>query len=106
MSRFKPMYTLAFASILAGAMAGCADFREGRGPSTTPDAKITADVRAQLDLMADLGPPGSIHVQTFDNVVYLNGLVDGGLAKRTAEAAVRRVPGVRNVVDDIDVVHL
>jgi len=39
-------------------------------------------------------------------VVYLNGLVDGGLAKRTAEAAVRRVPGVRNVVDDIDVAHL
>lgn len=105
-SRLKPIYTLAFASVLAGVMSGCADFREGRGPSATPDAKITADVRAQLDLMADLGPPGSIRVQTFDNVVYLNGLVDGGLAKRTAEAAVRRVPGVRNVVDDIDVAHL
>jgi len=68
-SRLKPIYTLAFASVLAGVMSGCADFREGRGPSATPDAKITADVRAQLDLMADLGPPGSIRVQTFDNVV-------------------------------------
>jgi len=91
---------------LAGVMAGCADFREGRGPSATPDAKITADVQAQLDLMADLGPPGSIRVQTFSNVVYLNGLVDGGLAKRTAEAAVRQVAGVQSVVDDIDVAHL
>jgi osmotically-inducible protein OsmY len=45
-------------------------------------------------------------VQTFGNVVYLNGLVDGGLAKRTAEATVRQVPGVQSVVDDIDVAHL
>jgi osmotically-inducible protein OsmY len=104
-SRLKPIYPLAFASILAGVLAGCADFREGRSSSATPDAKITADAQAQLDLMADLGPPGSIRAQTFDNVVYLNGIVDGGLAKRSAEAAVRQVSGVRDVVDDIDVAH-
>jgi osmotically-inducible protein OsmY len=38
-------------------------------------------------------------------VVYLNGVVDGGLAKRNAEATVRLVPGVQKVVDDIDVAH-
>jgi osmotically-inducible protein OsmY len=105
MSRLKPIYTLALASIMAGAMAGCADFRPGETQNVTPDAKITADAEARLNLMADLGPPGSVRVQTFDNVVYLNGVVDGGLAKRDAEAAVREVPGVQKVVDDIDVAH-
>jgi osmotically-inducible protein OsmY len=38
-------------------------------------------------------------------VVYLNGVVDGGLAKRNAEEVVRQVPGVQQVVDDIDVAH-
>jgi osmotically-inducible protein OsmY len=104
-SRFKPIYILACASILTGVLAGCADFRPNGTESAVPDAKITADVQTQLDLMADLGPPGSIRVQTLDNVVYLNGIVDGGLAKRSAEAAVRDVPGVQKVVDDIDVAH-
>ena len=105
MSRLKPIYTLAFASILAGVMAGCADTRPSGTESAIPDAKITADAQARLDLMAALGPPGSVSVQTLDNVVYLNGIVDGGLAKRKAEAAVREVPGVQQVVDDIDVAH-
>jgi osmotically-inducible protein OsmY len=103
--RLKPIYTVAFASIFAGAITGCADFRAVTSRGDTPDAKITADAEARLDLMADLGPPGSIRVQTFDNVVYLNGEVDGGLAKRNAEAAVRQVPGVQRIVDDIDVAH-
>jgi osmotically-inducible protein OsmY len=105
MMRLKPIYTLACASLLAGVLAGCADFRAGATQGATPDAKITADAQARLDLMADLGPPGSIRVQTFDNVVYLNGIVDGGLAKRNAETVVRQVPGVQQVVDDIDVAH-
>lgn len=105
MSRLKPVYTMAFASILAGVLAGCADFRAGGTQSDTPDAKITAATQSRLDQMAYLGPPGSVRVQTLDKVVYLNGLVDGGLAKRNAEAAVREVPGVQQVVDDIDVEH-
>jgi osmotically-inducible protein OsmY len=105
MIRHKPIYTLAFASLLAGVLAGCADFRGAAIQSATPDGKIAADAQARLDLMADIGPPGSIRVQTFDNVVYLNGIVDGGLAKRNAEAVIRQVPGVQQVVDDIDVAH-
>lgn len=105
MSRLKPIYTLGFASILAGVLAGCADIRPNGSQSAIPDANITADVESRLDLMADLGPPGSIRVQTLENVVYLNGEVDGGLAKRNAEAVVRQVPGVQQVVDNIDVDH-
>jgi osmotically-inducible protein OsmY len=105
MSGHKPIYTLALASILAGVLAGCATYRPTGTQSAVPDAQITADVQSQLDGIAALGPPGSVRVQTFDNVVYLNGIVDGGLAKRNAEATVRQVPGVVKVVDDIDVAH-
>lgn len=104
MSRLKPIYTLAFASILAGALTACAD-SPARGSQGVADAKITADVKAQLNQMADLGPPGSIRVQTLDRVVYLNGQVDGGLQKRNAESVVRQVSGVQDVADDIVVLH-
>jgi osmotically-inducible protein OsmY len=105
MSGHKPIYTLALGSILAGVLAGCADLPRSGTQSAVPDAQISANAEAQLDQMTDLGPPGSIRVQTFANVVYLNGVVDGGLAKRNAEAVVRQVPGVQQVVDDIDVAH-
>jgi len=105
MSRLKPMYALALASMLAGGLGGCAGFRPSGTQSVTSDAEITADAEARLDQIAALGPPGSIRVQTIDNVVYLSGVVDGGLAKRNAEAAVRQVPGVQQVVDDIGVSH-
>jgi osmotically-inducible protein OsmY len=105
MSRLKPIYTLAIASISAGVLAGCADFRQCGSQGCAPDAKITADIESQLNQMPELGPPGSIRVQTLDHVVYLNGQVDGGLEKRSAEAAARQVPGVEQVADDIYVVH-
>jgi osmotically-inducible protein OsmY len=105
MSGHKPIYTLAFASILVGVLAGCADLKPSGTQSAIPAAQIKADAEARLDQMTDLGPPGSIRVQTLANVVYLNGVVDGGLAKRNAESVVRQVPGVQQVVDDIDVAH-
>jgi osmotically-inducible protein OsmY len=105
MSGLKPIYTAAVASILAGVLAGCADFRQCGTQSCTPDAKLKADIEARLNQMPELGPPGSITVQTLDHVVYLNGRVDGGLEKRNAEATVLQVPGVQQVVDDIDVAH-
>ena len=105
MNRLKTIFTLAFATVLAGAAAGCADLRGHGSQSASADSMITADVETRLNQMADLGPPGSIKVQTLDHVVYLNGLVDGGLEKRTAEEAVLKVPGVAKVADDIDVLH-
>jgi osmotically-inducible protein OsmY len=106
MNRFTPIHTLALATILTGMLAGCADFPSNGTQAAAPDAKITQEAQARLDQMADLGPPGSIRVQTVANVVYLNGVVDGGLAKRNAEALVHQVPGVQHVVDNIDVAHM
>jgi osmotically-inducible protein OsmY len=101
---FKPIYTLAFASIVAGVLAGCADFRQF-GSEGASDSQITANVEAKLDQMPDLGPPGTIRVRTRDHEVYLNGAVDGGFQKRNAEAIVRQVPGVEQVANNIDVQH-
>jgi osmotically-inducible protein OsmY len=104
-SRFKPFCTLAVASALAGVLAGCADFRSCESQSCAPDAKLTADIETRLNQMPELGPPGSIRVETLNHVVYLDGQVDGGLEKRNAEAVVRRVDGVKQVENDIDVEH-
>jgi osmotically-inducible protein OsmY len=105
MNRLKTIYTLAFAAMLAGVAAGCADLRQQGSQGDSPDAKVTADVEAQLNRMPELGPPGAIRVQTVAHIVYLNGLVDGGLQKRNAESAVRQIPGVIQVANDIDVEH-
>jgi osmotically-inducible protein OsmY len=104
MTTRRPIYAIAMASILTAALSGCADFRAG-GTQSAGDANITADVKERLNQMADLGPPGSIEVQTVDHVVYLNGLVDVGLEKRNAASIAMQVPGVTNVVDGIAVLH-
>ena len=77
MSRPKTIYALPLAFILIGVLQGC----------------------------ADLGPPGSIEVQTRDQVVCLNGLVDVGLEKGVAESVVFQTPGVVRVVNSIAVSH-
>jgi osmotically-inducible protein OsmY len=103
MNTRKP--TIAFAAILTAALSGCADFRPSETQSFTADANITADIEARLNQMPNLGPPGSIAVQTRGHVVYLNGVVDVGVEKRIAEATAKEAPGVTNVVNNIAVSH-
>ena len=98
MGRFK--FVFALAAISAGILSGCADFRPA-----TADANITTDVQGRLDQMPNLGAPGSVRVQTLDHVVYLNGRVDVGLEKRTAESVALQAPGVARVVNSIAVSH-
>jgi osmotically-inducible protein OsmY len=101
----KPLYALAAIFTLAGALGGCATFKDRDPAVRSDDAAITKNVQAQLNQYAALGAPNSIGVQTVDHVVYLNGLVDGGLEKRSAAAEVEKVPGVTQVVNNISVVH-
>ena len=105
MSGFKLIAAFALASIPAAILAGCADFKPCGSQSCTADANITADVEARLNQMPDLGPPGSVRVHTRDRVVFLNGPVDGGLEKRTAESVALQTPGVEKVVNSIAVSH-
>jgi osmotically-inducible protein OsmY len=72
----KSLYAMTGALILAGVLSGCATYGPG-------DAKITANVQAQLDQHPELGP---IVVRTQNNVVYLNGMVSTGLQRNIAES--------------------
>ena len=71
--------------------------------STARDRWITT--AAKLRLIADSKTPGfDINVDTNDGIVTLFGVVRSGDSKRAAEAEVREVGGVKNVINDLEVV--
>ena len=92
-------------AVLICALTGCATYEKCGLEGCPGDAKITAKVQAALNKHSDLGPPDSIRVQTLNHVVYLDGLVDDGLAKRTAMSVTKQVAGVTNVVNNIAVTN-
>ena len=67
-----------------------------------PDDDIKRDVEAELRWEPDLDPT-DIAVTVKDGVVTLSGFVKGFGQRRRAEAAAKRVAGVRGVADDIEV---
>jgi osmotically-inducible protein OsmY len=105
MIKSTPFLALAAVLTVAGALAGCATFGKCDSAACRDDAAITTNVQAQLNQYAALGAPNSIDVQTIDHVVYLNGLVDVGLEKRSAASEAEEVPGVTQVVNNIAVEH-
>jgi osmotically-inducible protein OsmY len=106
MSIHKPTrHMFAFALILTSALSGCATYGKCGINGCPGDAKITASVQAQLSQHPDLGAPNSIHVETLNRVVYLNGQVSTGMDSRTAESVALQVPGVSRVVNSVAVVH-
>lgn len=104
MPSLKSLYAIAIAFTLIG-VYGCAEVRDCGLEGCANDRKITAKVQARLDQRPDLGAPGTITVQTLNRVVYLNGMVDYGLERSTAESLARHVRGVTQVVNNIDVEH-
>ena len=100
MKNLRPLYALACAFALAGAVSGCAT--ESSGEKMT-DEKITANVQAMINQHSDVGPPDSVRVETRDHVVYLNGYVSTGLMKSTAEDLAQHTRGVTKVVNNIAV---
>jgi osmotically-inducible protein OsmY len=106
MSIQKPLlHAFAFTLILSGALAGCATYGKCGIDGCPGDAKITANVQALFDQYPELGAPNSIHVQTLDHVVYLDGLVSEGIESRTAEAVALGAPDVARVVNSVAVAH-
>jgi osmotically-inducible protein OsmY len=102
-SQIRKLYGLASAVILAGALAGCATYGKCGIEGCAGDAKVTATVQSLLEQHPELGPPGSIDVQTIDHVVYLNGFVASGLERGTAVSLAQGAPGVKKVVNTIAV---
>lgn len=95
-----------FATLTAGALFTTAACTTTEGTSTrqTPgayvsDAAITASVKAAL-----LREPGvkvtEVNVETFSGVVQLSGFVDSADMGQKAEAAAKKVEGVKSVRND------
>jgi osmotically-inducible protein OsmY len=101
MRNLKPLFALACAVVLVGALSGCATDQSSAGKMT--DRKITATVEATINQHPDVGPPDSVRVQTVDHVVYLSGFVSTGLMKQTAEDLARQTPGVTRIENNIAV---
>jgi osmotically-inducible protein OsmY len=91
--------------VLMSAMAGCATYEKCGLEGCASDRQISAQVEALLNAHPELGPPGSISVETLNGVVYLDGLVSGGLEKRSVDSIVRQASGVKRVVNGISVEH-
>lgn len=103
MIRRGRIYALAFGFILAGALAGCAAYRDCGFKGCAGDAKITAEVRALFNQHPELEGPNSVHIQTVSRVVYLDGLVDTPFQQQMAASVAQEAPGVTRVVNTIAV---
>jgi osmotically-inducible protein OsmY len=101
----RPFFAYTCIAVLICVLAGCATSERCGLEGCLDDAKITARVQAALNQHADLGPPDSIRVHTLNRVVYLDGMVSDGLAKRSAFSIAKKVAGAKNVevVNDIAV---
>lgn len=81
--------------VLAASVSACA-------ASDPQDTKLSSDVERSINshpaLLTDL-----LHVQAADHVVYLNGSADTWVEYYEAEDVARAVPGVRRVVNKIEV---
>ena len=106
MSSPKPLYALASVLILAGILSGCAANRTCGSGDCSDDAKMTANIRTQLNQHAELEAPNLIGVQTLNHVVYLSGEVSSGEQRAMAESvSYAAAPGVTRVVNSINVAH-
>jgi osmotically-inducible protein OsmY len=83
----------------------CDDRKKGGLEGCASDRKISTQVEALLNAHPEFGPPGTISVETLKGVMYLDGVVEGGLEKRSIDPIVLQAPGVKKVVNGVSVEH-
>jgi hypothetical protein len=88
------------AALVILATSGCSALTGRPLETWAQDRSMTARVKARLASM-DAGTLTRIHVDTYENIVYLTGGVTSTDMKRRAEAAARGVPGVEQVVNNL-----
>ena len=99
MKAIKTVFGIALVALLLVSCEATTGKTAGRN---VDDATITASVKSQLvaDKASNLF---RVDVDTNRGVVYLNGTVDSSGQKSRAEELARRVKGVTNVVNNIQV---
>ncbi len=93
-------WLVAIATVARAAPALAQDRTIGQ---TVDDAKITAQVKIEIAKTEGLGGAFDINVDTYGQKVMLAGFVDTPETKRKAEEAARRVSGVSEVVNNLEV---
>ena len=104
------MSKLFVAAISAFALlaAGCAHNRDSDNTSRSAgtvvdDAGLTARVKTAIASDAGAGTAAAVNVTTYRGEVQLSGFVDSQEKKDQAAAAAKRVSGVQNVRNDLQV---
>jgi osmotically-inducible protein OsmY len=87
---------------LAAALSGCAAFEKCAPENCSVDKQVTGDVNDALAQHRELGPAGTVRVQTINGVVYLTGTVNSDFEIRTTEAIVRQIANVKDVVNNLN----
>ena len=105
MKKAAKIRALTVCMVLISALGGCATYEKCGLEGCAIDRKISTQVEALLNAHPEIGPPGTITVETLNGVVYLDGDVVGGLDKRNIESIVRQVSGVKKVVNGVSVEH-
>ena len=105
MRKYGAICASALAVVLAAAFSGCATYEKCGLRGCPGDADLSKNVQESINQHMGSAAPDSIKVTTLDQVVYLNGQVDYGLQRSTAESVAHQVPGVAKVVNNLYVGH-
>jgi osmotically-inducible protein OsmY len=87
--------------VFAGVSSGCAVFEKCSPENCSTDKQITKDVNDLLSQHRELGPAGTVRVQTINGVVYLTGQLNSDFEIRNTEALVRQVANVKDVENNL-----
>ena len=92
--------TVALLATLALGLSACSALTGRPFIEWTDDKAITARVKTRL-LEVSVKNLSRVHVDTYESVVYLSGIVDSAEIKARTEAAATAVAGVRQVVSNL-----
>jgi Flp pilus assembly secretin CpaC len=97
----RTTFSAAAVLVVAGALSGCAVFDKCAPENCTTDAQIKKDASQLVNQHPEFGPPGTVHVQVINGVVYLSGQVNSDFEVRGADALVRQVANVKDVENNL-----
>ena len=101
MNRYTTLIRIVVAALLLS-LGACATTQPCRDCAGGSDEKISEQIRSALFQRPDF-VGSDISVQTRDGVVYLHGLIDSTPLRDDAVAIAQRIPGVKRVVNSIEI---
>jgi len=100
----RSMLSAALAAIAAASLSACASKQPETRRTTgefTSDAALTAKVKSAIATDVGARTAAAINIETYRGVVQLTGFVDNRDQANRAEAAAKKVEGVRSVKNDV-----